>query len=706
MNRHDKHNGSTALGVAHEFHTSQPKPIPEPLHTERRRPNHRTIYCYVANIKYTLVTAIPRHSKQLIIRKHDSVVEYSLSGGEFITSIPYKVNHDVFRLLGENEGNAVEDPSLWEAIKPFATCLAASIIMPPCDIRGVNADLCNLFIGNDSISVAAEEYPPQPEMDIWGNDFYNPFHHHHQERVIDEDALRRKISFLRNLEYITAKALFTEPGEDPNDTVSLSREHLIPDFAFRIRGNFKCTVPTLYGKLSKKISHCTPRWNRRRRLFRSWSSSLSSLSLSSASSDESILGESVSDIPNVPEASASDLSGNDPTSEEQSSEQRIIKTDSQPLQDEIADTVPTESAERGQGEGVGEQSKPDNSSEEQMEQDKSPCEDASVDEGSRSETVPPHLNHKETSESQLPKTTPRTSFTGNTQTTESSADAGPKAIEAKDQLAGQEDNGVEANPTSKLHDDNQRRKPIHPVPVSVQNLRHFHKRRYQQKRSQQQFHVIHGSVDDRGRRYSFKDSSLIITLLFVTILVVSLLVFVLDPADEKNWFKRLQQGVFVLFSLGVPLTYAATTGLMDFLNCFVPPSKREIRSISDLRNMNKDMTDSEFWESLRKVVLVDARISAFFSLKNASYKRARKNGTFVMPDAMPYDTDVKKVWLFGEEVALNRLTGKLYEYHADGDMLMIDRNPCARSGVIVHKQMRDGAYRIGGVEQTETTSLS
>ena len=181
----------------------------------------------------------------------------------------------------------------------------------------------------------------------------------------------------------------------------------------------------------------------------------------------------------------------------------------------------------------------------------------------------------------------------------------------------------------------------------------------------------------------------------VIVLTLSILTIVLDPAGEENWFKRIEEGGFVMLSFGIPLLVAMRERVTHNLHIKMPALKRKVRSMQDLERLN-NVTDREaFLTQLQRELLFNEELSMLFSAQNACYKLSRKSGNLVIPEKATYTGVFAKVWVFGEEHAYNKILGKAFRYEERDNMLMIENESADVEGVIVHVRRRMKRYTFG-----------
>ena len=181
----------------------------------------------------------------------------------------------------------------------------------------------------------------------------------------------------------------------------------------------------------------------------------------------------------------------------------------------------------------------------------------------------------------------------------------------------------------------------------------------------------------------------------VIILILSILAFVFDPAAEDNWFKRMEEGGFVMFSLGIPLLIAMRQNVTDNLEIKMPKLTRKVRTMQDLENLNNIGDRDVFLKQLQRELLFNEELSMLFSPKDACYKLSRKSGNLVVPEAAAYTDVFKEVWLFGEQHAYNKILGKAFRYEERKNVLMIENESVDIEGVIVHARRRRGRFTFG-----------
>lgn len=187
----------------------------------------------------------------------------------------------------------------------------------------------------------------------------------------------------------------------------------------------------------------------------------------------------------------------------------------------------------------------------------------------------------------------------------------------------------------------------------------------------------------------------LISVVFILLVIaIAIVVVATDPGDESNWFKQLEQGGFVLFTIGAPMVFFIRSNVYANLDAIMPNPVRPVESMMELRSGNAELaelSDEEFYVKLQKNVLLNRKLSELFSLENACYKLSREEGTIKMPRKCAYEGVFQRVWLFGDELAVNRISGEAYLYKAQA----ISDN-CLEL-VIERRPVKDSLFRTGAV---------
>lgn len=210
-----------------------------------------------------------------------------------------------------------------------------------------------------------------------------------------------------------------------------------------------------------------------------------------------------------------------------------------------------------------------------------------------------------------------------------------------------------------------------------------------------QFFRIQGDYDPETASLIARD---LLTLLLLTIAtILAVVVVALDPAGEKNWFKRIEEGVFVMFTILAPMILAMQSRLSHNLDVLMPKRSRRVSSLQDLRSQMKEVDEDRFYARLSESILTNECISELFLFENACYKitRNEEDGPLSIPNTVRYTGLFKQVWLFGGKYCLNTLTGEAFRYSNEDGMLLIERKPTNIQGVMVHIRRRHAVYRIG-----------
>ncbi|PXF42752.1 hypothetical protein BWQ96_01910 [Gracilariopsis chorda] len=153
----------------------------------------------------------------------------------------------------------------------------------------------------------------------------------------------------------------------------------------------------------------------------------------------------------------------------------------------------------------------------------------------------------------------------------------------------------------------------------------------------------------------------LLTLLLLAIAtILAVVVVALDPAGEEKWFKRIEEGVFVMFTILAQTVLVMKSGLSHNLEVLMPKRSWEVSSLKDLKSRLKEVSDGTFYSRLSKSTLINEDISKLFRFKNACKKNTRneEDGPLPIPNAVKYTGFFKEIWVFGGKYCLNRLRAK------------------------------------------------
>ena len=634
---------------------------------------------------YHVTTNVPAFSKDLKIIANDTRLEYRCCN-RVIAELCYKLEGDVFSIHAQPDISQRTDLDLWDRLKPLATCFVARIFQKPWDFKFISSELVPVDLG-DGLTIEVSQQDAHETGAFLRRSSLSPTRRVTALRRVQSAAAveaNKRIDFLRWLEYFTARYLNVKTGENPYDIVSRAGYEDMPEVVKSVHGTFEPYVPTLFGLAIDWCNKVGISFGGRRGLWTPTVETARYTGSRNSTSDEVLTRDIEMGQFALPDMQASDT--------ENASDNEAVAGKLLPRLQQTARWVLGRSAHQTslQEPALG-----------------GICEPDDVDNNTSVEESPETMRKDPSSDASTPSNISKRAL--EVQCSPPGTAVSETRVQIADISDGAKSMGAPVSPMVSPRSPRYGRMDteislssghlsLDPAGglcesegMSMPGFAGHHVMRMSYEHRSSSGSII--NANDRTMIHVGKDVFTLITGVIVLIIAIATCAF--DPAHERNWFKQMEKGIFVLLTLGVPLILLMRSHLTDSLTVILPRVKRPVESLEDFRNMNSGLQEDRFIRQLQRAILVDKEIAKLFKFKNVCYKLDRTEGSLEMPETCSYDRHFKQVWLFGDELAFNKLTGCAFRYREVDGTLIIEREAVRDDGIIVHTRRKSRQYRIG-----------